>query len=125
MEWHGCAYGSETGEIGAPIFQADLEVNEIAVGDLTDGPSAEIVVLAGDTLQLWRVDGPAMLWSMEASAWWPPVLQVVDVDDDGLNELVALTHHQLAVFGRPYAGPNLLIDGFERGDLSEWSRAAH
>lgn len=114
----------QSGSVGPPLLALDDQPVRLAVGDLLGSESTEIVVALPSALQAWRADGAAMNWSAPNWTYLARELQIVDVDGDGRNELVFLSDDQLLVFGRPYVGSVLLIDGFERGDLAEWSRAA-
>lgn len=115
----------ETGTPGPPILTGVQEPRAMVLGDLFGDAAPEIVIYSEGSLQVWKADGTSLLWSVSARSWEIPYLGVMEVDGDGSNELVWLDDQQLLVFGRPYTGSNLLIDGFETGNLSSWSRAAH
>lgn len=114
----------ETGVIGTTIVAASDRPTGLAIGDLVGDGAAELVVRLSGWVQVWQGDGAALVWAEAAGPDPSRHIEVVDVDADNRNELVLTEEDQLLVFGRPYAGSVLLIDGFERGDLAEWSRAA-
>jgi hypothetical protein len=114
-----------TGTVGAPLFVVEDSPHQILVGDLLGDPQPEFVVRLYDALQIRAAPGGAVIWSIEDFAGYAGGLRILDVDADGRNELISIRSGQLLVFGLPYVGSPLLIDGFESGDVGQWSRAAY
>ncbi|MCO6458323.1 MAG: hypothetical protein J5I93_23700, partial [Pirellulaceae bacterium] len=106
-----------TGTVGEPLFIADDSPYQILVGDLLGDTQPEIVLSLYGALQIRSVAGGAVLWFIDEFAAYDSGLRILDIDADGRNELVSVMSGQLLVFGLPYVGSPLLVDGFEIGDV--------
>jgi hypothetical protein len=112
------AWGPVVGMTGHPAT--------LALGDLAGDEWLEVVVVAQGEVGILDVRTGTLLWTAPhqvAIDWFSGAVRALDVDSDGRQELVLLSQSSLTVLGRPFAGTTLFVDGFERGDRSEWSRS--
>jgi len=123
----------------APVYS---DVVTFAVGDVHPDPGAEIVLFSANQIYAWRPNGPEkeravklaecdFLWQLPWRSAWPWPNALVDIDGDGMVDIVIpepegyriLRQTKLGTFGEPAllvvpAGPEVV----NAGELSSRSR---